>query len=303
MTFSIVVPAYNESGDIRATCEALLRLTPQPEVIVIDDGSTDDTAAIVRQYLTRPSVTLIQQPSNRGQGVARNVGVRAATGDVVVFVDADVRLPPDFLERLAPHYERGADYVEVTSDVSNTESVCARYIYAQQRQMHGDAASVGWSQAFSCRRALALDAGLFPEAFPTVGEDGEFVRRLERRSPRRTVDKSIVVSHTVPGTPGGFWRLWHGRGIALPFFRRQTQHVGWTRLVAGRLAATLWSLLRIVTVVPVVRDAALLAARSGRRWRDFPPFAALRLVQLVAYRSGEWRGLRRLWASRSAGAR
>ncbi len=292
--FSIIVPLHNESEDIGPTCEALLRLEPEPEMVFVDDGSTDDTVDVLQRYLRRPSMRLIRLPANRGQGVARNAAVRAAAGDVVVFVDADVLVPSDFLRRLSAHYEQGADYVEIASDIANLGTAYARFADARHQWLHGGDEPIGWSQAFSCRRELAIQAGLFPEAFPTVGEDGEFVRRLEKVSPRRAIDRSIVVSHVAPDSLRGFWRQWYGRGHAIPFFRHQTQHMGWLRLLAERLAATAWSVVRVVTVIPVVLEARALTARSARGGADFLPFFALSLLHTLAHRTGEWRGLIRL---------
>ena len=302
-TFSIVIPAHNESRDIGPTCDALLRLTHETEIIFVDDGSTDDTVEVLQRYLARPSMKLLRQPSNRGQGAARNAGVRAATGDVVVFLDADVLVPPDLLQRLSVHYEHGADYVEVHSDVANASSVYARFFYAQQQHLHDSKGAVGWSQAFSCRRPLAVQAGLFPETFPAVGEDGEFVRRLENVSSRRVVDKSIVVSHVVPDTMSEFWKQWHGRGIGVPFFRHDTQHVSWPRLLAERTAASLWSVLLIATVLPVIWRAGAIASLSTRGWRDLPAFTALTVLQTVAHRTGEWRAIVRLGLRHGSRAR
>ena len=296
MTFTIVVPTYNESRDIDVTCEALLRLTPEPEIIFVDDASTDDTADLIQRRLNRPSMKLIRQPSNRGQGAARNAGVRAATGEILVFVDADVLLPPDFLRRLSRHYERGADYVAVEASVSNTKSVYARFFQAQHQHWYGGDKPVGWSQGFSCRRSLALKAGLFTEVFPAVGEDGEFVVRLSQETSKGVTDKTIVVRHTVPETMRDFWGQWEGRGIALPLFRHEVHHVRGPFLIAERIAAGLWSLLFVLTIVPVARRAVAFASLSERRWADLPSFLTLSILQVLANRIGEWKGVFRLYS-------
>jgi glycosyltransferase involved in cell wall biosynthesis len=302
-TFTVIVPAYNESHDIGPTCEALLQLTPEPEIIFVDDASTDDTVAVLQQYLQRPNVKLIRQPVNRGQGAARNVAVRAATGEAIIFVDADVLVPPDLLQRLARHYEQGADYVAVEAAVANTDTVYGRFFQAQHDFLYGGDKPVGWSQAFSCRRTLALQVGLFTELVPAVGEDGEFVQRLQRASTKGVIDKTIVVYHAVPGTRREFWRQWEGRGLALPLFRRRVERTSPLRLVAERLAGSAWSAVLIVTVVPMARRAAALARRSQGRWADLPSFLVLNVLQLLARRIGEWKGMLRLCLSSPSNAR
>ena len=302
-TFTIIVPTYNEAADIGATCDALLALAPQPdEIIFVDDASSDDTRGVIGRYLVRPSMHVIAEQTNRGVATTRNVGARIATSDVIVFLNADVRLPSDFLFRLAPHYERGADYVAVESSVINTDTVFGRFLEAQHQHLHGATPQLGWTEGFSCRRALALQAGLFPEALPGAGgEDGEFLRRLSALTSRGITDRTIVVPHVVPSTMADFWHQWTSRGVAVPFLRHHVHLLTWLRLIAERVAAACWSLLLGLLVFPVIIRAISLTRRS-HRWSDFPSFVALSVIQQAAHRSGEWRGLRRLYLAATAPA-
>jgi len=252
----------------------------------------------------RPSMRLIVQPTNRGPAAARNAGVNATTSEVIVFVDADVLLPPDFLARLALHYEQGADSVAVEAKVPTANAACERFFQAQHHYLYGDDRHVGWSQAFSCRRSLAVRAGLFAEELPVPGgEDGEFVQRLSTCTNRCVIDKTIVVHHVTPSTIGEFWRQWQGRGVAVPFVRRRMQHTTWPFLLVERLVAAAWSALLVVTVLPMLRRAAVLTPLSARGWSDLPPFFGLSVLQLLAQRSGEWKGMLRLYMSRPSNAR
>ena len=304
-TFAVVVPAYNEATDIGATCKALLDLSPAPdEIVFVDDASTDNTADIIRRYLVRPSMHLVVQPANRGPAAARNAAVAATTSEVIVFVDADVLLPPDFLARLALHYEHGADSVAVEAKVPTADAACERFFQAQHHYLYGDDRDVGWSQAFSCRRSLAVRAGLFAEELPVPGgEDGEFVQRLSTCTNRCVIDKTIVVHHVTPSTIGEFWRQWQGRGVAVPFVRRRMHHTTWPSIIVERLAAAVWSALLVVSVVPMLRRAAALTPLSARGWSDLPPFFGLSVLQLLAQRSGEWKGMLRLYMAGPPNAR
>lgn len=99
MTYSFVVIAYNEERNIAATLQSILAqdgLTSF-EVVVVNDGSRDNTAEIVRDIAKRhPQVRLIDQ-KNAGRGAARAVGVQAAKGDYIAFIDADIILPLHWL--------------------------------------------------------------------------------------------------------------------------------------------------------------------------------------------------------------
>lgn len=96
-TVSIVIPAYNSAHFIRETLDACLAQTyPDTEIIVIDDGSTDDTVSIVQSYGEK--VRLIQQ-SNSGPAIARNTGIESAEGDYIQFCDSDDILYPTKIQR------------------------------------------------------------------------------------------------------------------------------------------------------------------------------------------------------------
>ncbi|MBO9689008.1 MAG: glycosyltransferase family 2 protein [Mitsuaria chitosanitabida] len=96
---SVVIPLYNKAGQIARTLDAVLAQTVRDiEVVVVDDGSTDDGAAIVAAHAD-PRLRLERQP-NAGVSAARNRGVALAACPVVAFVDADDTWLPDHLERL-----------------------------------------------------------------------------------------------------------------------------------------------------------------------------------------------------------
>ena len=97
-TISVVIPAFNVADYIGRAVESVLNQSYHPfEVIVVDDGSTDETAEILRAYA---SIRVITQP-NGGPAVARNTGVRKSSGKLLAFLDADDVWEPDKLARQA----------------------------------------------------------------------------------------------------------------------------------------------------------------------------------------------------------
>jgi dolichyl-phosphate beta-glucosyltransferase len=111
---SIVVPAYNESARIGKALHEVLRVVRErawhAEVVVVNDGSTDRTAAIVAEFAhLNPEVRLLNNPKNRGKGFSVRHGVLNAVGEIVMFTDADLSAPMEEAERLFDALHQGAD--------------------------------------------------------------------------------------------------------------------------------------------------------------------------------------------------
>ncbi|SEL59909.1 glycosyltransferase family 2 protein [Ectothiorhodospira marina] len=104
---SIVLPAKNEAGAVGNTVARICTLYPEAEVLVVDDGSTDDTAAIARQAGAR----VLFHPYSLGNGGAIKTGARHANGDVLVFMDADGQHDPADIPRLLERLDQGFDMV------------------------------------------------------------------------------------------------------------------------------------------------------------------------------------------------
>lgn len=104
---SVVLPAKNESAAVGATVARIRALLPQAEILVVNDGSRDDTAAIAE----RAGARVLNHPYSQGNGAAIKTGARAAKGDVIVFMDADGQHEPADIPRLLEKIEQGLDLV------------------------------------------------------------------------------------------------------------------------------------------------------------------------------------------------
>jgi dolichyl-phosphate beta-glucosyltransferase len=114
LAYSFVIPAYNESSRIRPTLDEMLRYSEQHnwdvEILVVDDGSRDDTAAIVLEYSKKhPQIALVTSSSNHGKGFSVRAGMLRARGDVCLFTDADLSSPIGEAQHLFDAIAQGAD--------------------------------------------------------------------------------------------------------------------------------------------------------------------------------------------------
>lgn len=126
---SVVIPLYNKGSYIARAINSVLAQTFQDfEVIVVDDGSTDDGAAVIKQF-DDPRIQIIQQ-ENMGVSAARNRGIEAARAELVAFLDADDEWLPDFLVtivNLEKKYPTAAAFATGVMEIRNGKRVTLRY--------------------------------------------------------------------------------------------------------------------------------------------------------------------------------
>lgn len=123
---SVIIPAYNEEKRLPATLKAVIKyLQTKPyswEIAVVDDGSRDKTADVVRTAAVHePRVRLLQYGQNRGKGYAVRYGMTHVSGDIRLFMDADNSTTIDHLEQLKPYLSMGFDVVIGSRDVAGAD--------------------------------------------------------------------------------------------------------------------------------------------------------------------------------------
>jgi glycosyltransferase involved in cell wall biosynthesis len=306
ISFSIIVPTYNEEADIRGTLDALVALTRQAKEIIVVDDSSDRTPEIVREYADK-GVMLIRPEVRRGRCEARNIGVRASTGDVLLILNADVRLPSNFLEAIAPLYSKGYDSVAVMNTIANQEKVYARLLEARRhwriaRNIYRNWAKayngVFWTEAFSVRREVALKTHLFPSGYAVpleAGEDARFAEDLRRVGCRGYFAEDIIVPHIAPDTMREFWKIRKGRGAGTPQIRYFLDNWPLWKISAWCFAKALFRLVRAMLVVPLLYKGHQLASDlPGAKPFDSIFFAWALAVEEAANTVGEYESYRKI---------
>ena len=129
------MPAYNEAAslpDVQARVLLALRaLSPRVELVVVDDGSRDDTVAVMRRLCAaEPALRLVQLSRNFGKEAALTAGLAAARGEVVVLMDADGQHPPALLADMLRHWQGGADVVYAVRSTRADQSALHRRLVA-----------------------------------------------------------------------------------------------------------------------------------------------------------------------------
>jgi mycofactocin glycosyltransferase len=179
-TVTFYIPAYNAAAYLDEVLLAVLAQTyPVERVLVIDDGSTDETVAVASRY----PVEIIRQPENRGLAAARNTALRAAETQLVAAVDSDVVVDPGWLEAMVRNLEDPKVAVVTGCLVERyQETPPDRWRALHMKQNYGPQRIVN-PGPFSgsnhvLRRSVAVESGGFNESFRTNNEDCDMAARL-----------------------------------------------------------------------------------------------------------------------------
>ena len=212
---TVYIPAYNVARFLPTAIESLLAQTLEPaEIMVIDDGSKDDSAGVARRY---PQVAVVRHEHNSGLAAARNTAFRAARGEFVASLDADCVAEPTWLEKLSQHLTEkkiagaGGFLREGVRD-----SIADRWRAAHMRQEWGAAPVRNPKFLFGCnnifKRAAVLEAGGYDETMRTNGEDCELSRRLYAKDWELIYDPAAQATHlrcdSVKSILDTYWRWW-----------------------------------------------------------------------------------------------
>jgi glycosyltransferase involved in cell wall biosynthesis len=196
---SVVIPVYNAAGSLRSCLDHLSRSTCKDyECIVVDDGSTDDSAGIARRH----GAKVVSTGGRCGPAHARNLGARQGAGDILFFIDSDVLVHPDTLSRILANFSRDSELDGVLGsydDSPGAPDFLSQYRNLMHCYVHQTGrrnASTFWSGCGAVRRTVFLEHNGFDESYgrPAV-EDIELGYRLTGAGRKLILDRRLLVKH------------------------------------------------------------------------------------------------------------
>ena len=240
---SVVVCSYNGSRTIRDCFEGLLKLDyPDFEVIVVNDGSTDNTADIAQEYPFR----LINTP-NMGLSSARNAGLAAATGEIVAYTDDDAHPDPHWLQYLAATFLKTnhagiggpniapIDDGEIAECVANAPGGPIHVLLNDTEAEH----IPGCNMAF--RRETLLAVGGFDAQYRAAGDDVDLCWRIQEKGWTLGYSPAAMVWHHRRNSIKDYWKQQKGYGKAEALLERKwadkynaAGHLTWTGRLYGK---------------------------------------------------------------------
>ncbi|HUN64342.1 MAG TPA: glycosyltransferase [Candidatus Sulfotelmatobacter sp.] len=212
---TVYIPAYNVAEFLARAIDSLRNQTlPPAEILVVDDGSTDNSAEIAAGY---PQVTLLRHDQNKGLGAARNTALHAANSELLAALDADCVAAATWLAELAANLSDAAIVGvggKLIEGVKNTTADEWRAVHMPQHW--GDTAIRDPRFLFGCnnlfRRSALLAAGGYDERMRTNGEDVDLCARLRQNHGAFFYAPSAVVTHlrhdTTSSILNAYWRWW-----------------------------------------------------------------------------------------------
>ena len=203
MKFSVVIPLYNKEHYIEATIQSVLNQTCQDfEVLVVDDGSKDNSLALARKFESE-RVRIIPQ-ENQGVSVARNTGILNAQGEFICFLDADDEWRPDYLatiDELTVKYPESDIFV--TAYAVNMGNGKINYSTRLEQETGclpsywltlAKGYDFVWTSATTMRRDILMEAGLFKPG-EKIGQDLDMWARVARINPKVAYSNRICVNY------------------------------------------------------------------------------------------------------------
>jgi glycosyltransferase involved in cell wall biosynthesis len=192
---SVIIPSYNRSQMLQEAIESVVSQDFQDfELVVVDDGSTDDTRAVLQAY---PEIRIVDQ-EHRGVSTARNAGVRAAQGDVLAFLDSDDLWLPSKLSAQITFFQNNP-----AARICQTEEIWLRNgVRLNPAKRHGKGSGMIFERsvelclvspsAVMMRRTLFDEVGPFDESMPAC-EDYDLWLRISCRFPIYLIDSPLVI--------------------------------------------------------------------------------------------------------------
>jgi len=305
---SYIVPAYNCENTIERCVESIVRQRGEKEVLVVDNGSTDQTPLLLDRLARKYDFIKVLREEKRGPAAARNKGLARASGEHVAFVDSDVELPMDWAEKAVEKLEKHEAVAGVGGPARNAGNTLLSELFNplflyHMKSWEEETPSLATMNAMF--KGSAIEGERFDDSLVTA-EDPEFCFRLRRKGYTLLLSRDLEVLHNHPATLGEIVKRWfhYGEYYHLPFLRYPENITFFFLYKVIYLPAlvlfTLLSLLhRSFLMLPLAMTLSVFAAYAWIGWKGLEStwakaaFPFLHLLKFHVHLAGLWYGMAR----------
>jgi glycosyltransferase involved in cell wall biosynthesis len=276
LTISVILPVRDGGSNFRRCLSSLSGVLPPPaEIIVVADGDTDGSWRVAEEF----GAKVLRTPEPQGPARARNLGARAAQGDILLFVDADVEMRPNAIQQIETAFSGDPDLTALFGsydDEPGEDNFLSQYknlFHHYVHQMSREEASTFWSGCGAIRRKVFMELGGFDESYrkPCI-EDIELGYRLKQAGYQIRLFKGLQVKHL---------KRWDIKSLLkTDFFDRA---LPWTELILKHQNFVNDLNLRFSSRLSVLLTCGFIFVLiGGWWWHGFFAVACLMLLLLLA---------------------
>lgn len=289
MKLSVITPCFNEEERIETYLKVLEKQTVKPEVIIVDGGSTDQTTAIIKQYMRKnKNIKLVKEiGTKKSPGNARNIGWKRAKGDIVYLMDVDSRIEADFTKKVVKEFKKHPRALMIRFNCKpyvprKFKNPLEKAIFYKDER--GDQKLILFSKNI-VKKVGYFKAGL------GFGEDKEWMKKVMRQ---KIVDVNTSVTQSKSGYLDFFGMAqrytWYGRTIPMYLRKTEDQKILFGLILSIALVVltfTFWIhtallyLWILAIILPLLRGF-LIGAKLLKRFNVWEPFIFLPIVELTA---------------------
>ena len=296
--FSLIIASKNEEKDIYLSLDSSLKQKYKNYEIIVIDDSTDGTKNIIRDYQKRFDNLFLIEGEGTGCCNARNKGIYASKGDIIVFLTADTILEPNYLLELNHFYkDQNTQWITTSAKVYNLDNNFSRFLEFQHQEVESRSSYHPYTtQGYSVRKNAALNVDCISgDKYPfNFCRDWTLGEKLNKQGYKKLHISDLTVFHKAPNDYKDYFQVRKTRGLMSAYQPYYFFNKNLSYLFIKFFTKTMISFLKLIFVIPLFFEYLKILRFSDKKTQDFFPLIFPFLIQEFCFRYGELVGLKNI---------